>query len=289
MAYFRLFKPLLLCSSLLFMGFSCSDDDDDDNDPDVPVVTDSTPLRSITSSANGEIISYSYDKDGRMTKAVDYFNDMTVEFSYNPVEVKMTTYDESMVIKNLKFNSDGFLTYAEWGDKESKGVTKFEYSSGHLTSIQNIESDGYEDTQVLTWEYGNLLRWDEGVDPYDPDRQVITYKYGNLENKNHQWSYYHVFGFTGFNEIGWLGKGPANFMEGMTVSSFTTEGMSADNFSFDYTLTSDGYIDTEKITMDGLSETFKYNYLGSRAGNVGRCKPAIGKPGTMRLFGTKRK
>lgn len=264
MPYLKLLKPFLLCSSLLFMGFSCSDNNDDN--PDTPDIPQGEFRLKTISSPYGDIV-YSYDEEGRLTTVDDRRNDITTDYSYNPLQITISSLEERVTVSNLKFNSKGYLLSARSTDGWDEIVTSFEYDGDYLSKIVIKDSEGYTETQYFVWENGVLMKWDEDYSYDDPDKQTVTYTYSSEENPLGQWSYYYQFGFSGLNELGWLGKCPAKFLKSMRIETIDeSDGdIHVDNLTFSYTFTDNKLIATESVSLGSAVEKFTYSYYGSRS------------------------
>lgn len=248
------------------MGFSCSDNDDDDDNPDTPDIPQGEFRLKTISSPYGDIV-YSYDEEGRLTTVDDRRNDITTDYSYNPLQITISSLEERVTVSNLKFNSKGYLLSARSTDGWDEIVTSFEYDGDYLSKIVIKDSEGYTETQYFVWENGVLVKWDEDYSYDDPDKQTVTYTYSSEENPLGQWSYYYQFGFSGLNELGWLGKCPAKFLKSMRIETIDeSDGdIHVDNLTFSYTFTDNKLIATESVSLGSAVEKFTYSYYGSRS------------------------
>ena len=240
------FMAAIICAMTMSLPLmSCGDDDEDE--PNVPVgPSASAGLLSI--AGHGQtLFAFSYDASGRMTKLSAPAYQTTIEISYKPLKLTIVDEDGTMTMTDISTNSKGYITKASFKENGEGTPTTMSYDSdGHLTSIT---SDG--EVSHFSWTNGNLMKVS------DADGYVTTFGYSSLANTAGVFS--PLWG--GIMGMPWMtnlfSTAPADF-----PSSINSDG---DIALFSYTLNTDGTINTEQFTYDGVTATFNYYYTGDRA------------------------
>lgn len=234
-------------------------DNNDDDAPDAPDITINAPRPiSIIGESEREWFSFSYDSDGRMTRAqlLDYVYDEDynilqtvneeIQVSYSPFKYIDKVDDYTMTMTDASFNKRGFISKVKvTATDEYETVSywvSFGYDSdGHLTSM---DVDGEKNN--ITWIDGNLVNFGG----------ELLFSYSDEKNsaKNICIQPYYD-SMAQFWMTGLFGEIPVNFPNKVT-SPYDSDYTS----NFSYTLNSDGSIKTETITNDEGSFTFDYVY-----------------------------
>ena len=161
---------LALCLAAGFSFSACSDDDEGSGGgsaaQEMPKVEDAGIQFPVTQLSNGyDTESYSYSADGRMTGGSTSYG-IRYTITYEPLTLTEQDGDYTGTFRNIKTNSNGFMTYAEvsYSDSEysDSGSITWKYdANGHLTSesgnITNSSDGPYSWTCTYTWENGNLM------------------------------------------------------------------------------------------------------------------------------------
>ena len=251
---FATLMAVVLASTLSLT--SCSDNDDDSDQPDTPPTTIDTPHPTKLMAGDHELISTSYDSNGRMTRLTiyDYYNGQQrtvrdVQASYSPFKLVFKEDYSTMTISDASFNNRGFIAKAKVtdnyeGEIESYWMTMNYDSDDHLTSFT---ADG--ERLNITWSNGNLVDY----------AGEVQYTYSSEKNtaKNICYQAYMMV-MAEFWLTGLFGEIPANF------PSKAISDDSDFNTTYSYTLNTDGTIKTETATQDGDAMTLTYIY-GSRS------------------------
>lgn len=259
-------SPILYGAAALILAVSASSCHlSDPEGLDDPAAAGSTRLTSI-SLYSMNLITYSYDDLGRLSRIAYRMGDIEIDFGYSPATITIPEYQGSEfsdrdIWSDITFNADG--TVARWKDEEyrydhtaNSWVLDDTYyqscdydSDGHL-----VRFDNGDDPMLLTWENGDLKKIvseDHGTDP-DTD---ITVLYTNLENKTGQWSAFWmplaIYGTTGL-----FGKAPRHLPARF---SGTEQGSPADA-EFAYQINNFGMIALEKMVYEDVTSVYQYNY-----------------------------
>ena len=207
---FKLKKCVFVCATgLLAAAFpSCSNEDEESGGTisygklasEVPPVANAGiqfPVTGIyhqsTNYGNASLAQAYIYRDGRMAGGYECQNRETIEFSSNPLAVKISSsyssYEETEEFKNIKVNSDGFITSCEWeywendeGEQwwDKTTITLAYDGEGHLIleKYRNTDMDGYWENGTIsyTWENGNLVKT-EGVSVSSEDEEDDDWRY----------------------------------------------------------------------------------------------------------------
>ena len=207
---FKLKKCVFVCAAGLLAAAlpSCSNEDEESGGTisygklasEVPPVANAGiqfPVTGIyhqsTNYGNASLAQAYLYRDGRMVGGYESQNRETIEFSSNPLAVKITSsyssYEETEEFKNIKVNSDGFITSCEWeywedyeGEQwwDKTTITLAYDGEGHLIleKYRNTDMDGYWENGTIsyTWENGNLVKT-EGVSVSSEDEEDDDWRY----------------------------------------------------------------------------------------------------------------
>ena len=207
---FKLKKCVFVCAAGLLAAAlpSCSNEDEESGGTisygklasEVPLVANAGiqfPVTGIyhqsTNYGNASLAQAYLYRDGRMVGGYESQNRETIEFSSNPLAVKITSsyssYEETEEFKNIKVNSDGFITSCEWeywedyeGEQwwDKTTITLAYDGEGHLIleKYRNTDMDGYWENGTIsyTWENGNLVKT-EGVSVSSEDEEGDDWRY----------------------------------------------------------------------------------------------------------------
>lgn len=192
-------EKLCMCAcGLLSLGLltACSDDEGEVAGGGYGLMASTTPSVAhagidfpVTEIRNGNTVEFKFDyTSGKMTGCESY--NEVYEFAFNPLAVTYSDDYDTETFRNIKVNSDGFITYCELHgnslDEEDEGYS-WDYSAsyaydkdGHLVfeKCHGTDSDGESDTytSVYTWEGGNLIKAEE-TSIYDYDGEVEEEKW----------------------------------------------------------------------------------------------------------------
>lgn len=254
----------LLFVLIIFLNFiSCKKDEKADN-----ITCQLTSILPNDMATMG--ISLKYDDQNKIVEYKE--GDVKYNFKYTGLSGKLEMYltdTDSLVGKsNLTFDANGRLTsyedYRVFSGERYRYYYEFNYNNeGYLKSgtysLTSSSSESiYKDTLIYT--DGNLTkllkkRIDGSIDV------VVDYNYGSIANKlwNFYWNYYTepfeiLSGYRFFYPL--LGKPSKNLPSKIIV----TEGTSVNEFSYDYSVNSDGYV-TE------YNERQVNSVIGSRTNN----------------------
>ncbi len=310
-------KVLALMAIALPMAFvSCSDDDDDDalsappsdalSSPseDVSIITtedgDRLLVKSISSPWHYDVVSFTYDSQGRCTSA-NCWDEWTLLFSYAPYKVAYDdTYAEDETYSfDFSFNGSGYIywaniKYSEEDEEydESYSVSEsysYSYDSdGHLTKVSASYSesgieDGYKYSgsgnadMTVTWESGDItqvvlsVKEKEGGYTYE-SKDTYKYEYGSTQNEYKQYvlaiveePYDWMTEWVDLAFIGYFGKGTAHLPTSYKYEYEENDDGYTDNGTgsqtFSYEKNSDGTIKTE--TWEGQTYNYTYTSLDS--------------------------
>lgn len=246
---------LMLAMTMTMPLISCGDDDDDDDD-DIPVVPPTTETSHLLKSITGmgsTIYTMSYDAQGRLTRLnmPDDDDPFTLEVSYSPLKLRISYgQDETSTLSGITTNKDGYITSARVTETYDGQVyswnTAIQYdNAGHIISMTDDDETMYYD-----WTQGDLtsISSDDGID------YSITYSSTerNAGVFSPLWEPMGPMWLSGL-----FGQGPAHFPSSISDGD--------DTISLAYKLYYDGAIDTETVTINGISLSLTYNYADTRA------------------------
>ena len=275
------------CAALYLMaGFSlsaCSDDDDEGSGDGIaaqqpPKVTDVGIQFPVTqySESSYDMETYTY-ADGRITGGYD--NDGTrFSVSYTPLVLTETDDDGSSSgsFRNIKVNSSGFMTYAEFSANGSDSYDGNWYENGSITWTYDAEghligergnitesSDGpYSWTSTYTWENGNLMMAEYRDDEYgEVYRYVCTFSYGNNQWNNSGVFPTHMIEVSGFEMpilfyAGLMGRPTQNIPVSITTRNYTGD---TETYSETYTTAAVNYNPDTSISSIVISSSYGYS------------------------------
>lgn len=178
---------------LLSLGLftACSDDEGEIAGGGYGLVASTTPLVTqagidfpVAEIRDGNTVEFKFDyTSGKMTGCES--NSEVYEFTFNPLTVTYTDDWDTETFRNIKVNSNGFITYCELHGKsleeDDEDYTwdvsaSYAYDAdGHLVfeECHGVYSDGSNETytSVYTWEDGNLIKAEE-TSTYEEDGDV---------------------------------------------------------------------------------------------------------------------
>lgn len=250
---------LMLAMTMSMPLMSCGDDDDDDDI--IPPVTGETVNRPVSVTAMGRsMYTFAYDSEGRLTrlKMLDQDDPFTLDVSYSPLQLRVDYgKGETTTFTGITTDKKGYITSARVTETYDGQVyswnTAIRYDSdGHIISMTDDE-----ETMYYEWTRGDLtsISSDDGID-YNITYSSTDRKAGVFSP---MWEPMGPMWMTGL-----FGAGPAHFPSTINDGDIT--------MSLDYTLYVDGAIDTETITIYGMSIPVTYNYEATRS--TGDATPA---------------
>ncbi|MCO5229555.1 MAG: DUF4595 domain-containing protein [Chitinophagales bacterium] len=232
---------------------------------------------SITSIIKNDAstIKVAYDNQNRISEYTSE-NNIKFKFQYNGLTGKLQIFNADTLFRtdNLTFDANGRLTSYEEFVNFSGDILRYFYlfyynNEGYLSStVQTLTGDGYDSyyKDTLIYTNGNLTKKITKLNNGTTTYRTIDFTYGSLSNKtwNFYWNAYTepfeiVSGFIFLYSM--LGKPSQNLPTNIVV----TEGTFIDNFSYDYSLNSDGsvleYNEARTNSIIGsISNNFKLNY-----------------------------
>ncbi len=207
-------------------------------------------MKSISSPWHYDVVSFTYDSQGRCTSA-NCWDEWTLLFSYDPYKVVFNDEEEEedetgSYSLGFSFNDSGYVhkstceysgEWYEYGESYSYSgseLCSYSYDSdGHLTkvSVSDSESgieDGYKYSEsangdvTITWESGDItqvvvnVKEKEGGYTYE-SKDTYTFEYGSMQNEYQQYvlaiveePYEWMTGWGELAFIGYFGKGTAH-------------------------------------------------------------------------------
>lgn len=262
------FVTFVLCALLCAATISCGGDDEEDNSGNKQENNDNkqeTTTNKLLTSA-GDDVSLSYTSTGTIKVAFD--NETTYLYSYNPE--KITTSDGSFSITDIKRNSSGAITSMKMASSNGstyKASVSYD-SDGHITKYVL----GNYTEATFTWENEKLVKIEaKGTYSSRTETDTAVFEYNNDQYKNTTKQYT----FSQFEcivpDVSWLyltgsfGRGGSylptkvTYTEDITYSDGQTSTESKE-FTYSYTLNSDGTVATEK--GNGTTRNYTYVTLG---------------------------
>lgn len=243
---------LMLAMTMSMPLMSCGDDDDDI--PVIPPTPGETVNRPVAVTAMGQTMyTFTYDSEGRLTrfKTLDEDDPFTLEVSYSPLQLRIAYGEgETTTFTGITTGKSGYITSARVTETYNGQVyswnTSIEYdSAGRIISITDDE-----ETMYYVWTQGDLtsISGDDGID--------YRISYSSTDRKagvfSPLWEPMGPMWMTGL-----FGAGPVHFPSAINDGDIT--------MSLAYTLYFDGAIDTETVTIDGISVPLTYNYGTARS------------------------
>ena len=287
---------LALCLTAGFSLSACSDDDDEGGNggagsgvaaQQMPKVADAGIQFPVTqySEYDTDINTFTYS-DGRMTGGSTSW-ESRYSITSNPLVLTEQADDYSGTYRNIRMNSNGFMTYAELsasgsdsydGNWYERGSITWRYDAeGHLLSESGKitdSSDGpYSWICTYTWENGNLMnaeyRDEEDGEVY---RYVCTFSYGDGQWDNPGVYPAHWINVSGMEMpvlfySGLMGRTTKNIPTSVTERDFdgdeesyrSTYNTVAVNYNQDRSIQS---IEVQNVSSYGSSytETYRFGY-----------------------------
>ena len=239
---FKLKKCVFVCAAGLLAAAlpSCSNEDEESGGTisygklasEVPPVANAGIQFPVTgiyhgynsgfgNSSLGQAYTY---RDGRMTGGYERLNDEVIEITSNPLTVRIsrkTSYIEEVEeYKNIKVNSDGFITSCECEyheiDEDEDYMEHYTYtlaydSEGHriLEKYHLTDVDGYWEngTTTYTWEDGNLIKTEWVWESSDhEDEEGVDWRYTEEMTYDEDETRYPNTGVWHFYDLGAVGN-----------------------------------------------------------------------------------
>lgn len=171
MKQFRLIGMALL-AIVMCVNFTSCDDDDDELNNDNGIITNQKKLMKIEET-NGETITFSYDKQSRLTSVKDSYlgvENEIINFNWgNNTIITVSQYGEE-----CRYTLSDNLVREEWCDDEIS--MRFTYdSSNQLKRIDDISRDEVW-SSTYTWNNGKIIRYTYGTTD-DDEPAVYEYTY----------------------------------------------------------------------------------------------------------------
>lgn len=257
------------------------------------------PVTSITGYGS----SYFNYENGKLTSGYSEGSSFTI--AHHPLAIRMSyegtneRYEENYT--NIRVNSSGFVTYAEYsatdtynGESEYySGTARMQYDAdGHITqkSVTLREGNYYEDTYVIsyTWEDGNVTRIQIDETEKTPDetntyKDIYKYTYSDPSQNINSGVYLYDMWYSTYDFMwyaGMFGKPTRNIPIAMRYTySYTYEdGTNSEYYGYDYNINTnyndDGSVARIEYHQPGNSyaeELFIYGYDGT-ASNEGNSR-----------------
>lgn len=243
---------LVACVAMVFV--SCSKDDDSN----VTRGINGERLVSkviIVYAEDGEqdIYKFEYDKNGQMTKVVNYFDYVTDTYTYTRSENKLIVEYLSVDEKENRvpdidkticvLNNKGLITsFLENGNKETQII---------YDDKNQLINDG---DCKYTWEDGNIVK-------VTTSNTEHTYTYSKYEKKTNisditaNWAHFYDYSY-----FGTMNK---NLITSSTSYSFSNPEYGRDEFSYEYEFDKDGYVIAMKeynVEKKVLCATYNIEY-----------------------------